>query len=167
MDSSEPKFLVHTAPAKTAEQNYIARVDLAHFGFPGLFEQMWLGNLGQGVYEVRCIPFRVYGIALGDLVGVSPDGSLINSLIRPSGRRVLRILIIPSLANWRLSVIVDSLNINIEVLNLLFEWSGDRHVAIDIPEGLNVDDLIDLAQGYAERGEVLWEWGDVEPFKAS
>lgn len=165
MNPSGSKFLTHTNPAKRGERNYIARADLAPFGFPGLFEQMWLGDLGQGVYEVRCIPFRVYGLALGDLVGISSDGTLINSLLRSSGNRVLRILVIPSLTKERLAVISVSLGMAAERLGLLFEWSGDRHVSIDIPKGLNVDELMDLARGYVEQGEAYWEWGDAESFK--
>ncbi|MCK2216783.1 DUF4265 domain-containing protein [Actinomadura sp. ATCC 31491] len=152
---------------KVAKQNYIARVDLAPFGFPGLFEQIWLGDLGGGMYEVRCIPFRVYGLALGDIVDISSDGSLISSLVRPSGRKVLRVLLIPSLGAERLSTVINSINMKIGEADLLFEWSGDRHVAIDVPADINVDDLIGLVSGYVERGEAFWEWGDAEPFRAS
>ncbi|WP_327103843.1 DUF4265 domain-containing protein [Nonomuraea glycinis] len=166
MGVAEPKFIVHDAPAKAAKQNYIARVDLAPFGFSSLFEQMWLGDLGGGVYEVRCIPFRVYGLALEDLVSISSDGSLVDSLVYPSGRRVLRVLLIPELKSDRLAEIVNSLNAAARAGGLLFEWSGDRHVAIDIPVGINVDYLIRLVHGYVEQGIAFWEWGDAEPFRA-
>jgi hypothetical protein len=152
---------------KAAEQNYIARVDLAFFGFPDHFEQIWLGALEGGLYEIRCIPFRAYGLALGDVVTVSPDGSLINALVRPSGRKVLRVLLDSSLAGERRSIAIDSLNVNVEAAGLLFEWSEDRHIAIDIPLDANSEELFDFVCGYVERGEAFWEWGDAEPFGAS
>lgn len=167
MGAAEPEFIVHDAPVKAAKQNYIARVDLTPFGFPGLFEQIWLGDLGDGLYEVRCIPFRVYGLALGDVVNVSPSGTLISSLVRPSGRKVLRVLLVPSLSAGRLSAVINSINMKAGEAGLLFEWSGDRHIAIDVPADGNVDDLIGLVGGYVERGEAFWEWGDAEPFKVS
>ncbi len=167
MGVTEPKFLVHDAPAKAAEHNYIARVDLEPFGFPALFEQVWLGDLGDGTYEVRCIPFRVYGLALEDVVTISPDESLVTSVVRSSGRRVLRVLVAPSLEKARISIIGNTLNAITKATGLLSEWSGDRHIAIDIPQGVEVDALINLVRGYVEQGEAFWEWGDAEQFRTS
>lgn len=46
--------------------DYIIRVDLADHGMPGSAEQMWTRATSDGMYEICCIPFFTYGIALGD-----------------------------------------------------------------------------------------------------
>ncbi|WP_326674390.1 DUF6193 family natural product biosynthesis protein [Streptomyces sp. NBC_01257] len=38
------------------------------FDLDGQVEQLWLKAVNDGSYEVACIPFSAYGIALGDVV---------------------------------------------------------------------------------------------------
>ncbi|GGM89437.1 hypothetical protein GCM10010106_41070 [Thermopolyspora flexuosa] len=117
--------------------------------------------MSEGTHEVRCIPFIVYGVALLDLVKLDPDGRLVEEVIRPSGRRVMRMLSIPSAMETDLK---EELNSLLRNGNLLHEWNGDRNAAIDVPPGANGDEVVRLA-AEAERKELAyWEWADVKPF---
>lgn len=74
------RYIVHEDPAERRESNYIAHVDLAPFEMPGWHEQVWLHDLGGGTYSLACIPFVVYGLALGDVVALDSRGMVADLL---------------------------------------------------------------------------------------
>jgi hypothetical protein len=153
------KFIVHEEPALRADSNYIARIDLRPFGFDDEVEQVWLRRTADGVAVLCCIPFRAYGVALGDTVRISPD-DYVTEVTARSGRRVLRALIVePDPADA-----AAELEARIARTALRFESSGGRHVAIDVPEGVEPSDLLDFMDEREAEGNLLWEWADVEPF---
>jgi hypothetical protein len=153
------KFIVHEEPALRADSNYIARIDLRPFGFDDEVEQVWLQRTADGMAVLCCIPFRAYGIALGDSVSIAPD-SYVTEVTARSGRRVLRALIVePDPADA-----AAELERHIVRAELRFEWSGGRHVAIDVPQGVQPSELLDYLDEREAAGNLHWEWADVEPF---
>lgn len=130
--------------------NYIAHVDLAPFGLDEEMEQLWLRQRGDDRFSLCCIPFRAYGLALDDVVGLSADGT-ITRLVRRSGRRFLRILFmpVPGLAD-----LLQQIRGEVSRLGLMSEWSGDRHIAIDVPPGVEVDSI----RRFADRVWRLHPW---------
>lgn len=158
------KFIVHESPARRGDSNYVARVDLAPFGLEGEMEQLWLRNLGDGQFSVCCIPFRAYGLALDDVVGLSADGTTITRLVRRSGRRALRILFIafPDLAD-----VLEQIGSEVLRLGLMSELSGDRHIAIDVPPEEGVTRIMEIAQRGEASSTAYWEWADAVPFVAA
>lgn len=155
------KFIVHESPVRRGDSNYIARVDLAPFGLEGEVEQLWLRKLEDGSFEVCCIPFRVYGIALGDIVFLSVGGTTIVGLVRRSGRRVLRVLL---MSTPDISSLTGEINVEVSRLGLMSEWSGDRHVAIDVPIGADVNILLGLFERSEAASRAFWEWADSTSF---
>ncbi|WP_181562567.1 DUF4265 domain-containing protein [Micromonospora noduli] len=140
-------------------------MDLEPFGFPDLFEQVWLRKRDDALFELCCIPFRVYGLALRDTVRATPNGVLVSEIVRPSGNRALRVL----LGQGRGRADVGQAGLRIEAVTraagLLYEWSGDRHIAVDVPPDANVDDLLRVIIDEEKGAGVKWEWADVEPFR--
>lgn len=161
MTDGGSRYIVHDRPVWRGDQNYIATADLAPFGFEGDFEQLWLRSSGDGLV-VACIPFRVYGLALGDTVELGADDCL-KLVSARSGRRVLRVLFAESAleAAARLRDFIAE--------KLLSEWSGERHVAIDFPGGrLHIaDEIGKVILQELDGGLAFWEWGDSRPFMAS
>jgi hypothetical protein len=47
----------------------------------------------------------------------------------------------------------------------LAEWSGNRHVAVDIPISTDPVQLFAAVEGEIENESAYWEWGDSEPFR--
>lgn len=45
------------------------------------------------------------------------------------------------------------------------EWSGDQHVAIDLPVGRDVGTVWLAIEQLAVTEKAYWEWGDVEEFR--
>jgi hypothetical protein len=124
-------------------------------------EQLWLRQCGDGLYALCCIPFRTYGLALDDVVSLSPDGSRVDRLVRASGRRVLRALLSEE------SRVADRLDSEIARLGLLREWSGDRHIAIDVPPGAGLAGVAQVLEAEVAASRAYGEWADVDAFMTS
>lgn len=155
-------YVSHEDPAWRNEKNYMAMVDLAPFDLGGMLEQLWLREVSGG-YEVCCIPFYAYGLALGDVVGKGGSDT-VDSLISKSGRRVLRVFF----AEPR--PVVDSrsaLRRAVESGELLSEWNGDRHVAIDVADISAMQPVFDSVQGEIQNGTAFWEWSDSKSFRSA
>jgi hypothetical protein len=61
--------VAHADPVWRERANYIIQVGLEAQGMqPGTFEQLWTRTHDQRLFEVCCLPFFTYGIALGDEV---------------------------------------------------------------------------------------------------
>ncbi|MEU0435796.1 DUF4265 domain-containing protein [Streptomyces sp. NPDC006290] len=152
-------YTSHDDPVHRTGHGHLARVDLAPFDLEKRIEQLWLSKVDDG-YEVGCIPFWAYGLALGDVVAVSNDG-YVSGIVRKSGRRVLRVLFLeprPSTdSRVPLRGVLDS-------VGLLSEWNGDRFVAIDVPDESEMRQVYDVLNSEIQNGTAFGEWGDSREF---
>ncbi|MFG2132982.1 DUF4265 domain-containing protein [Streptomyces sp. NPDC048751] len=156
-------FIVHDDPVGRSQHNYIARADLAPFGLDGQMEQLWLQPLSDGTYSVACIPFQTYGLALGDRVRLSENDE-VSEVVGHSSHRVLRMLLMPHSVPARLAETIARIKAEVTAAGLLSEWSGDRHVAVDIPPPANPSKLFDVMEREVSTGRAFWEWADAMPF---
>jgi hypothetical protein len=163
--SSEPTYIGHSDPALISARQYIAMADLAPFGLGGQFEQLWFGELDNGLYEVRCIPFYVYGISLLDHVEIVDDRLV--ALVRPSGHRTLRALIVPEPSGTSLREMREFVDDVTGREQLRVEWDGDRFFAIDNPPGHVSAPTGEFLLRQQAVGNLYWEWADSQPFRAS
>ncbi|MEV0990820.1 DUF4265 domain-containing protein [Streptomyces sp. NPDC049949] len=159
------KFIVHDEPVGRVQSNYIAQADLAPFGLDGQMEQLWLTPLKDDTYSIACIPFQTYGLALGDRVRLSANGQ-VSEVVGSSSHRVLRMLLMPAPDPKQLTETMDRIRTAIDAAGLLSEWSGDRHVAVDIPPEAEPSVLFDIMQREVSEGRAFWEWADAMAFSA-
>ena len=155
--------IVHVDPVERKDSNYIAQIDLAPFGLDGQFEQVWLHDLADGSYALACIPFMAYGLALGDVVRLAPDGR-VAELVRRCGHRVLRVLLIEDEDATRWAGTVDAARFCIASAGLLSEWHGPRFIAVDVPPGARAGVVFDTMGRIVQDGLGHWEWADALPF---
>ncbi|WP_167739665.1 DUF4265 domain-containing protein [Streptomyces subrutilus] len=152
-------YVSHEDPAWRREKNYMVTVDLAPFDLAGMREQLWLREIEEGgSYEVCCIPFYAYGLALGDVVSKSGTDA-VESVISKSGRRVLRVFFTDPRPR------TDSRSELRNVVNstgLLSEWNGDRHVAIDVPDIAQMQPVFDSVHREIQNRTAFWEWSDAK-----
>jgi hypothetical protein len=78
--------------------------------------------------------FRTHGRALADRVLLSDDDQ-VTKAVRFSGHRVLRMLLMPGPDPARLPQAITRVKDAVKEAGLLSKWSGDRHVAVDVPPG--------------------------------
>ncbi|PIB00002.1 MULTISPECIES: DUF4265 domain-containing protein [Streptomyces] len=157
------EFIVHDDPVGRAQSNYIAHANLAPFGLNGQMEQLWLKPLNDGTFSIACIPFRVYGVALGDRVLLSADDE-VSEVVGLSRHRVLRMLLMPGPDPTRLTEATARIKQEIDAAGLLSEWSGDRHVAVDVPPQTTPSRLFEVMEREVAEAGAFWEWADAMPF---
>jgi hypothetical protein len=118
--------VVHMSPVWRAASNYIIRADIAKEGLSRTVEQLWAREVGQFEFELCCIPFFTYGLALGDRVSTKPD-LFLAEVTNPSGRGVVRVWLgsAPDQRDQVLGIV--------QSLSLLFEWYSEDLLAIDTP----------------------------------
>ncbi|WP_053690172.1 DUF4265 domain-containing protein [Streptomyces sp. WM6372] len=128
-------------------------------------EQLWLTPLKDDTYSIACIPFQTYGLALGDRVRLSANGR-VSEVVGSSSHRVLRMPLMPVPDPKQLTETMDRIRTAIDAAGLLSEWSGDRHVAVDIPPEAELSMLFDIMQREVSEGGAFWEWADAMAFSA-
>jgi len=158
--------IVHVDPVERTDSNYLAQVDLAPFGLDGRFEQVWLHDVGDGTYVLACIPFMVYGLALGDVVRLAPDGR-VAEVVRRAGHRVLRVLLNEDEDADRWAGTVDAAKSCVAGAGLLSEWHGQRFVSVDLPPDARAGGLFETMGRIVQDGLGHWEWADALPFTTS
>lgn len=146
----------HEAPARRERADFLIFADLSAHGLPGRWEQLWARRLGETDFELCCIPYFIYGLALGDTVRTRPSGEknyVIEGVSARSGRRVLRLWLKDASAGGR-----ERLLRYLEARAPLHEWSSDNLLAIDVPAEGDDAELSALLAGAASSGIVV-EWG--------
>jgi hypothetical protein len=149
----DPNTVVtHDDPAGRARSNYIAMADLGDHGVPGRYEQLWMRDLGEGRFELCCLPFFTYGYSLGDVIGskTSSAGEVLGRVLQPSGHGLLRLSLHAHGPDHEL------VHAAIERSERPSEWRGDGYVSVDIDDTIPavIGEVIDrLAPG----GDFHWE----------
>ncbi|WP_137988923.1 DUF4265 domain-containing protein [Streptomyces vilmorinianum] len=156
-------YIVHDDPAIITDRQRIAMADLAPFGFPDQWEQIWLGHRDDGLFVMQCIPFRIYGISLFDIVRLDDDDMLVEVVSR-SGHRTMRALFVPGLDPAYLSSLTEGINSLAQQEGFVLEWSGDRHVAINIPADRDAGAMEAFMKERRAAESLFWEWSDIKPF---
>ena len=123
----------HRNPALRHAANFMIFADLSIEGMPGRWEQLWVKKLDEYEFELCCIPFFTYGMALGDRVSTGPKGDkkyVIQSVVSKSGHLVYRV--------WfgdveKKKEVVESVESFVRSMNWLFEWNSENLLAVDLP----------------------------------
>ncbi len=158
-----PTYITHEQPVLRNQANYIAQIDLAPYGFPDTFEQVWLRGDEADGHLLCCLPFRAYGVALHDRLRLDSSGGLIVAVVRKSGHRILRALLARDWRSHPANAVIMSFLSAVES-DFGHEWSGDRHIAVDIPVGTDAAFLVHGLEQAEQQGAVWWEWSDAIPF---
>lgn len=77
---------------------------------------------------------------------------------------LLRMLLMTGAGPERLGQGIARIKTEITTSALLSEWSGDRHVAVDIPPEAETDGLLKVMEREVAEAGAFWEWAHAEPF---
>jgi hypothetical protein len=153
----ERTHAVHPEPAWRERADFIIDAKLPK-GRRLQWEQLWARQVGPYRFEVCCIPFFVYDLALGDEVETGEHGDeryVLQQVSRTSGHYTFRVWFG---SDHPPSATEEVLN-EVERLGCLFEWYSDNLLALDAPTDTLAQALADLLYAREQRGELEYETG--------
>jgi hypothetical protein len=114
-------------------------------------EQLWARQLGIHTFELCCIPFFIYDLALGDTVETDST-YLLQRVLERSGRYVFRAWFEgPQPYDWA----VDAL----AALGCSYEWSSPHLLAVDAADQRHAQLVADCLAEHERSGELTFETG--------
>lgn len=140
---------VHGAPVWRDRANFVIGAPLPE---EGRSEQLWARRVGDQRFEICCIPFFLYDVALGDVVETDANYDVVR-VIQPSGRFVFRV--------WfgehfhpRQEVAEE-----LEQLGALIEWSSANLLGVDAADEDHAQEIADYLIEAERAGRFVYETG--------
>jgi len=131
--------------------NFIIAAELPA-GLAAGTEQLWARHLDGNRYQVCCIPFFIYDLALGDLVETDSE-HVVKRVLEKSGRLVFRVWFSP--AHQSSPDIVEAL----EQLGSLLEWSSRGLLAVDAANEVQGQRISGFLATQERMGRLTYETG--------
>lgn len=118
-------------------------------------EQLWARRLRPPRFEICCVPFFVYDLALGDIVDTT-DNFDVTRVVEPSGRFVFRVYF--GATPWPREELARELIDR----GALIEWSSLNLLAVDARDSAHASQIADLLQAQEGEGRLQYETGRTE-----
>ncbi|HKP70338.1 MAG TPA: DUF4265 domain-containing protein [Pyrinomonadaceae bacterium] len=155
----ESRIVTHDFPAWREKADFIIASRLGEeLGIDRSFdwEQLWGRKISDNTFELCCVPFFTYDLALGDIVETKPFESrnfVVHNLVSGGGHKTFR-LFFQVLDRW--NEILD----DIRDIGCIVEprWEKSKLVAIDACREEESSALIDYLKTFDQ--ELLWENGN-------
>ena len=122
------RIAAHSNPVERPVPSVMLRAALDDLGGDADFEQLWSRRIGDGLFELCCIPFFAYDLALGDVVRADADYT-VRSVEQRSGNGVIRVAIKRPEDDESVHVRLHDL---LGRLEYLCEWFASGYVAVNV-----------------------------------
>ncbi len=144
------KIAAHTNPVRRPVPSFMLRASLDDIEGEDNYEQLWTKRVAEDRFEVCCIPFFAYDLALGDVVRADAGtGYVIRSVEQRSGNGVVRVAV-------RHREDVDAVHLRLHdllgKLEYLHEWFAPGYVAVSLEPGRSHDEFF---AGLNELGDAV------------
>lgn len=156
MDEQDPnlnKIGVHVNPVWREQAGFLIQAKVSDPESPFEYEQLWVRRLAPDKFEVCCIPFFLYGIALGDVVSAEAPNYILSSVSSPSTRVEFRA--------WFSTVYqVDeriALTDRAGELGCAIEWYSERLLGLSAPESVSAGQLEEALVAAEQQGLLTFE----------
>lgn len=123
----------------------------------GRFEQLWTKKVGESQFEVCCVPFFLYDLALGDTVETAPQGErqyVLSRVVTRSGRFVFRVFFERLQYRYR-----DATVEGLQTLGAQVEWSSPSLLAVDARDQAHAQQVADYLHGQEKAQRLVYETG--------
>jgi hypothetical protein len=148
-EMTEPKEVIHPEPIWRDRADFIIGAPLSE---AGRAEQLWARRVDGHLFEICCIPFFVFDLALGDLVETD-GGYNIVGVVQHSGRSVFRVWFGESFRPRQ--EIADQLS----DLGALLEWSSVNLLAVDADGTSRAQVVADFLAEREAEGQLKYKTG--------
>lgn len=140
---------VHEAPVWRDRSDFVIGAPLAE---EGRAEQLWARQVSDQRFEICCIPFLLYDVALGDVVETDANYDVAR-VVEPSGRFVFRVWF--GEAFHPRQEIADEL----AELGALLEWCSANLLALDAADEAHAQTVADYLTEQERDGRLMFETG--------
>jgi hypothetical protein len=155
--SNEKTVAVHHDPVWRERSNFVIGAQLVWQDELTRSEQLYARRLGESTFEVCCIPFFVYDVALGDIVATEVRGKrkyVISRVVRSSGRSVFRVWFGDAAMPNQREVAKE-----LEELGALLEWASKDLLAVDARDREHAELLAKYLTANEQSGRFVYEIG--------
>ena len=90
---TDDQFITHLDPVWRDRSDFIIAAELDDAG-QSKYEQLFTRRVSKNHFEVCCIPYFLYNVALGDVVETRPNNGreyMLRKVVKSSGRFVFRV----------------------------------------------------------------------------
>jgi Domain of unknown function (DUF4265) len=163
MTSDDNDVAVHQEPIWRDRANSIIMVDVSDEGNPPRWEQLWPREVESHRYQLCCIPFFAYDLALGDIVDTETKGEhqyAVRSVVEESGHSTFRIWFGNSSGpdGHREGGIHHRVLADLTAQGALMEWSSHNLLAVDVEPKI-VQQIPNYLWGLEQQGTLEYETG--------
>ena len=147
---------VHRDPVWRERSDFIIAVEIEPGDTGKDTEQLWARKIDESHFELCCIPFFTYHLALGDVVRTEPIGDrlyMVAEVTQPSGRFVFRVWFGGTTEPRQ-----DILN-KLESLGGLLEWSSNNLLAVDASDTDHAQLIADYLRACSAEDKLVYEPG--------
>jgi hypothetical protein len=153
-DMSEQDYVVHSTPARPDRSNFIIRASIEEDNSPRRFEQLWAHQLDETRFEICCIPFFVYDLALGDEVETDTDQHTIQRVVKRSGGSTFRVWF----GDSSIRVAHDAVT-ELRTSGAELEWYSEHLLAINAADEQRAQKIADFLHEQEELDRLTYETG--------
>jgi hypothetical protein len=149
-------LVLHREPVWRNRANSVVCAALSEKDLPRRFEQLFAKRIAEDLFEVCCIPFLVFDIALGDVVATAPMGDVdhvVTNVVESSGRYVFRVRF--NEASRPRGEIAEELR----ALGSLIEWSSRNLLALDAIDQEHAQRVVDFLTERERTGQLTYDTG--------
>jgi hypothetical protein len=149
-------FVLHREPVWRNRSNFIICAELSGDDVDMRFEELFAKRIAEDLFQVCCIPFFLFDVALGDVVATAPKadvGHMVTKVVEPSGRYVFRVRFDD--ASRPRGEIAEELR----ALGSLIEWSSRNLLALDAIDQEHAQRVVDHLAERQAAGQLRYETG--------
>ncbi|PZR51803.1 hypothetical protein DNL40_14350 [Xylanimonas oleitrophica] len=133
--------------------NFIIAIDVDPADTNVTTEQLWARKVDDRHFELCCIPFFAYDLALGDVVEVDAD-YMVRRVSTASGRYVFRVYFERGNFGNRDSTVEE-----LEALGAQVEWSSPSLLAVDARDQKHAQQVADYLHEQEKAQRLMYETG--------
>lgn len=141
--------VIHAEPVWRDQANFIIGAPLPE---SERAEQLWARQVSDRRFQVCCIPFFLFDIALGDVVETDAHHDVVR-VIEPSGRYVFRVWFGESFHPR------EDIAERLAEMGALLEWSSANLLAVDAADSDHAKEIADFLAEQEGAGRLKYEAG--------
>lgn len=153
--SAASDFVVHLSPVWRERSDFIIKAAIEEDDSPRRYEQLWARRLGETRFEICCIPFFVYDLALGDEVDTDSVEYLIKRVLKSSGRYTFRVWFGDSDHAGARDEVIE----HVREIGCDLEWYSENLLAVDAADDGLAQRVADFLQERERLGHLVFETG--------